>query len=112
MNRPTTRREFLRTSTFASAAAVSAPLALAREHPSERRQQRPVFRAGAAEVDISPPRLPVVVSGGFLEGTGGELRDRLCARGIVLDDGQNRLALVVVDNLMMPREMLDQVKAQ
>lgn len=78
MNRPTTRREFLRTSTFASAAAVSAPLALAREHPSERRQQRPVFRAGAAEVDISPPRLPVVVSGGFLEGTGGELRDRLC----------------------------------
>ena len=30
----------------------------------------------------------------------------------MLDDGRARLALVVVDNLMMPREMLDEVKAK
>ncbi len=112
MSQPTTRREFLRTSTLASATALCGPLAFAREQQSEKGQQQPIFRAGAAEVDISPPRLPVIVSGGFLEGTGGELRDRLFARGIVLDDGRTRLALVVVDNLMMPREMLDQVKAK
>lgn len=68
------------------------------------------FLAGAAEVDISPKKLPAIVSGGFLQKTGDKIHDPLFARCLVLDDGSTRLALVVVENLMMPRELLDEAK--
>ena len=68
--------------------------------------------AGAAAVDITPVVLPVINSGGFLEATANVVNDRLFARGLVLDDGSTRLALVVVDSLMMPREILEGVKRQ
>jgi hypothetical protein len=68
------------------------------------------LRAGVAVVDISPKDFPAVVSGGFFERTASELQDPLHARALVLDDGTTRLALVVVDNLMMPRELLDKAK--
>ena len=66
--------------------------------------------AGAAAVDITPQVLPVISSGGFLEATADSITDPLFARGLVLDDGAKRLALVLLDNLMMPRELLDDVK--
>jgi hypothetical protein len=69
------------------------------------------FRAGAAAVDITPERLPVLVNGGMLSRTADRVHDRLHARAVVLDDGQTRLAIVVVDSCMMPRELLDQSKA-
>jgi hypothetical protein len=70
----------------------------------------PRFRAGAAVVDVTPEKFPVVVNCGFLEATGGSARDKLHARALVLDDGTTRAAVVVVDNCMMPREFLDRVK--
>lgn len=70
-----------------------------------------VFRAGAADVDISPKTLPVIVSGGFVERIGDQLQDRLASRALVLDDGTNRLAIAVVDTLMMTRELIDQIKS-
>ncbi len=73
---------------------------------------KPRLRAGAAAVDISPTRFPVTISGSFLSKQANKLSDRLHARALVLDDGTTRLALVVVDTLMMSREMLDTVKAQ
>ncbi|MEA3365745.1 MAG: hypothetical protein U9Q79_08910, partial [Candidatus Hydrogenedentes bacterium] len=66
--------------------------------------------AGAAVVDITPKVLPVINSGGFLESTADKVHDPLFARGLVLDDGVKRIALVLVDTLMMPRELLDAVK--
>lgn len=68
------------------------------------------FRAGAAEVNISPEKFPVIISGGFLQGRGDQLTDPLFARALVLDDGATRLAIVVVDTLMMPRELVDAAK--
>lgn len=68
------------------------------------------FRAGAAAVDVTPERFPVVVNCGFAEASGAAARDRLHARALVLDDGSTRLAVVVVDSCMMPREFLDRVK--
>lgn len=68
------------------------------------------FRAGAAAVDVTPERFPVAVNCGFTEVAGASARDRLHARALVLDDGPTRLAVVVVDNCMMPREFLDRVK--
>lgn len=68
------------------------------------------LQVGAAAVDVSPRHLPSLVSGGFLPRQGGEVRDPLFARAFVLDDGRTRLALVVVDTLMMPRELVDRVR--
>lgn len=68
------------------------------------------FRAGAAEVDISPTRFPILVSGGFLARTAERLESPLMARAVVLDDGARRVAIAIVDSLMMPRELLDDVK--
>lgn len=69
-----------------------------------------VFRVGAAAVDVSPSKLPVIVNGGFLEATASKLVDRLHARALVLDDGKTRLAIVVVDSCMLPRELIDRAK--
>src|SRR5687768_16271679 len=68
------------------------------------------FRAGAAAVDVTPERFPVVVNCGFTEAVGPAARDKLHARALVLDDRTTRLAVVVVDNCMMPREFLDAAK--
>jgi hypothetical protein len=68
------------------------------------------FRAGAAAVDVSPKKLPAVVNGGFLRSEAGAINDPLFARALVLDDGSTRLAIVVVDSCMMPRELIDRAK--
>ncbi len=70
------------------------------------------LRAGVHEVDISPERLPIIVSGGFLARSCERLEAPLKARALVLDDGRLRLAIAIVDTLMMPRELLDEVKAR
>jgi hypothetical protein len=69
------------------------------------------FRAGAGVVDASPPKLPVIVNGGFLEARADAVRDRLHVRALVLDDGTTRLAIAVVDSCVMPRALIDRAKA-
>jgi hypothetical protein len=68
------------------------------------------LRAGAAVVDVTPDRLPVIANCMFPERTSNVVNDRLHARGLVLDDGTTRLAVVIVDSCMMPRELLDRAK--
>jgi hypothetical protein len=68
------------------------------------------LRAGASMVDISPTKLPVLINGGFLQDVASKVNDQLYARCIVLDDGLCRLAIVVVDSCMLPRELLDRAK--
>jgi hypothetical protein len=46
----------------------------------------------------------------FLTRTADQVTDPIQARCLVLDDGETRLALVVVDSCMMPRELLDRAK--
>jgi hypothetical protein len=69
-----------------------------------------VFRAGAAKVDVTPQDLPAIVNGGMLERLIEEINDPLFARAIVLDDGKTKIAVVLVDSCMMPRELLDHAK--
>ncbi len=66
--------------------------------------------AGAAAVDITPTGFPVIINGSFTEHSADVAHDRLMSRAVVLDDGEMRLAIVVVDSLMIERELLDQVK--
>ena len=69
-----------------------------------------IFRAGASAIDIAPARFPVLVNGGFLQSQASQLKDPIHAKCIVLDDGSTRLAIVVVDSCMMPRDLLDRAK--
>ncbi len=68
------------------------------------------FLAGAAQVDITPPELPVIVSGSFLERTADTVRDRLYARALVFDDGTSRVVICIVDTLFMPSDLLAEAK--
>lgn len=68
------------------------------------------LRAGAAVVDISPPEFPVIRNGGFIEAQDTRLADPIHARALVLDDGQIRLALAIVDSCMIPVDVCDQAK--
>jgi hypothetical protein len=71
---------------------------------------RPVFRAGAFAIDISPLELPVIVNGNMTENKADKITDRLHARCLVLDDGTNQIAIAVVDSCMIPRHLLDEGK--
>ena len=68
------------------------------------------LEAGAANVDISPQRLPVIVNGNFFAVNAEKVVDPLHARAIVLRDGQTTLALCVVDSCVIPAEICAQIK--
>ena len=68
------------------------------------------FKAGAAVVDVTPVQFPVLVNGGMLSRSADTVKTPVNARAIVLDDGQERLGIVVVDSCMMPRPLLDEAK--
>lgn len=57
---------------------------------------RPVFRAGAAEVDITP-RKPMYLDGYWNHRLSTGVHSPLYAKAIVLDDGRTRVGLVVLD---------------
>ena len=69
------------------------------------------FRAGSAKVDITPKVWPVQLVGSFSERLADKAHDSLFARAIVCDDGQTRLAIVIVDNCLIGRNYLDRAKA-
>jgi hypothetical protein len=58
--------------------------------------ERTVFRAGAAKSNITPP-LGMTILGSFDPQPSKSVHDELHARCLVLDDGRERLALVVCD---------------
>ena len=68
------------------------------------------FKAGAAVIDITPPKLPVLVNGGMLSRYVDKINTRVNARAIVATDGKTQMAIVVVDSCMMSREVLDDAK--
>lgn len=69
------------------------------------------LRAGAAKVDVTPKSFPVIMNGNFFPKNATGAADPLYARGLVLDDGKTKLAIVVVDACMMTRELLDAAKS-
>lgn len=70
-----------------------------------------VFRAGAVAMDVTPVKFPVIINGNMNAAVTSDISDRLHARALVLDDGSNKAAIVIVDNCMMPRDLLDRAKA-
>ncbi len=70
------------------------------------------FRAGAAVADITPTQWPVFLVGSFSERGAEKAWDPLSARALVLDDGDTRLAIVMVDSCLIPRALFDEAKEQ
>ena len=62
------------------------------------------FRAGAATSNITP-FLGTDLIGGFSPRGSTHIHDELHARCLVLDDGETKLAIVIVDNVKFPTEV-------
>jgi neutral ceramidase len=73
-------------------------------------EEKPVFRAGAFAMDVTPLKYPVSVNGSFTDQQATKANDPLHARCLVLDDGKTKLAIVVVDNCLMSRELIENAK--
>lgn len=72
-------------------------------------QEAKVFKAGAAASNITP-RLGLSIAGNMADVLGTHIHDELQARCLVLDDGERRMALVLVDSCMVPRELFEEAK--
>jgi hypothetical protein len=79
------------------------------KNPPSASEKSRQFKAGAAASNITP-RLGGSIMGYFNERKSTHIHDELHARCLVLDDGETRLALVVCDNCMIPRQVLDEAK--
>src|SRR4051812_26372584 len=89
--------------------ALSAVLSLLLTCTVPAADQPKQFRAGAATSNITPP-LGVSINGGMQDRPALHIHDELHARCLVLDDGLTKLAIVVNDSCMIPREIFDEAK--
>jgi len=98
-------------SSAAKAFAASVPFALAALSflDSAPAADAPQLRAGAAASNVSP-WLGLSINGGFGDHKATNIHDELHARCLVLDNGESRLGIVVVDSCMVPREIFDDAK--
>jgi len=71
--------------------------------------EAPVFRAGAAVSNITPP-LGSLIVGNWERPQAIHVHDDLHVRSLVLDDGERRLAIVICDNLHLGQDVYDQAK--
>jgi neutral ceramidase len=70
------------------------------------------LKAGAFAQDVTPTKFPISVNGNMTDVQAKGANDPLHARCLVLDDGSTKLAIVVVDSCMIPREVVLDAKAQ
>ena len=91
-------------------ALVAAFCILPADQPSA--QKKPSLLASAVVVDVTPEKFPVIVNGSMTSRTVDKVKTPLKARGLALSDGTSTVVLVVVDSCMMPRPLLDEVKAK
>ena len=71
---------------------------------------KPALRAGAFALDITPEKFPISVNGNLADKKATSANDPLHARCLVLDDGKTKVAIVVVDSCMIPKELMDAAK--
>jgi neutral ceramidase len=98
---------------FRISVLLSAAIAVAVISFSAQAQNQPegkVLQAGAALSNITPP-LGSPIVGGWQPIPATHVHDELFAKILVLDDGTNRIAIVVVDSVGVPRHVLDNAKA-
>ncbi len=73
-------------------------------------QDKPVFRAGAATSNITPP-LGLEIVGNFApRPIAKHVHDELHVRCLVLDDGTTKLVFAVADIISLGRDIWDEAK--
>lgn len=82
---------------------------LASSRSAQGADPRPLFRAGAATSNISPWH-GTSINGNMHDGKTTYIHDELHARALVLDDGKSKLAIIVCDSCMIPREVITDAK--
>jgi hypothetical protein len=70
-----------------------------------------IIKAGAAEVNITPP-LGSLVNGGFTTSYARTIHDSLHAKALVLQNKKTTIALVVVDICEMLKDFIDATKSE
>jgi hypothetical protein len=79
---------------------------------SAAQDKAPVFKAGAATSNITPP-LGMEIVGNFApRPVAKHVHDELHVRCLVLDDGTTKLAFAVADSVSLGREVWDEAKAK
>lgn len=68
------------------------------------------FKAGVAEVNITPPVGISLCGFGARKGPSEAVHDDLFARALVLDDGQMRLAMVTADVISFAPDLVDRIR--
>ena len=68
------------------------------------------LRVGAAAIDVTPQKYPVLINGGMTSNSASAATTPIHARALVLEHGSEKVAVVVVDSCMMSRSFLDHVK--
>jgi len=68
------------------------------------------LEGGTAAVDITPEQWPHTLVGSFYPKATESAHDPLHVRAVVLSDGEDTIALAVVDNCLIKREVLDEAK--
>ena len=74
--------------------------------------ESPSLQAGAAMIDVTPEKFPVVVNGGFFPQYVDTVQDPLYVRCLVLSDGKQLIALVVIDTCVIPFDYCERLKAE
>ncbi|PHR93424.1 MAG: hypothetical protein COA78_32965 [Blastopirellula sp.] len=95
-----------RSSLFLGIALLSMFISSARSLTAEEL----TVQAGAAAVDISPETLPALQNGGFLQRVTNSVVDPLYARSLVISNGKETIAIVIVDSCMFPTSLCDEIK--
>jgi neutral ceramidase len=70
------------------------------------------LKAGAVAQEVTPTKFPISVNGNMTDIQAKAANDPLHARCLVLDDGKTKLAIAVVDSCMLPRDLVEEAKAQ
>lgn len=70
---------------------------------------KPGFKAGAATSDVTAP-LGTSMNGGFHDREATYVHDPQLVRCLALDDGETRIALVLVDSCVIGRDVFDEAK--
>ncbi len=91
-----------------AALVIGVVLSIATTSTGQERGAR-TLRAGAATSNITPP-LGELIVGNWTPVPATYVHDELHARCLVLDDGETRVAIVVADNVGIPRHVLDEAK--
>jgi len=77
---------------------------------SDAKAQSGKLRAGASSSNITPP-LGMRIVGNWNSPPASYVHDQLNAKSLVLDDGDKKIIIVLVDNVSVHREVFDAAKA-